>query len=160
MRHLLVAFCLAASMFATFGGGSRGQAQEPDKLRDIMRAKLTYSQKILEGIATEDYPAVAANAQKLSLMTLEANWNILTTPDYLQHSMEFRRAADVVRDAAKKENLDGATLGYLQMTLKCVHCHQHVRKVRMALRENLPESSRLADLAPPAPRETPAKQGE
>ncbi|MGC3971676.1 MAG: hypothetical protein QM775_31325 [Pirellulales bacterium] len=47
----------------------------------------------------------------------------------------------------EKQNLDGALLAYLTMTMQCVDCHKHVRDVRMAALDDhgLPPSfTRLA----------------
>jgi cytochrome c556 len=58
----------------------------------------------------------------------------LQTPEYSQRSAEFRRAADALTEAARKRNLDGATLAYVDVTTKCVSCHKYVRGVRIAAR--------------------------
>jgi hypothetical protein len=150
MKHFLIGCLIVLALAACAPPAQESQGQEPNKVSDTMRIKLGYSQKLLEGIATEDYASIVTNAQKLSLMTLETNWNVLMTPDYLQHSMDFRRSADAIRDAAKAKNLDGATLAYVDMTMKCVNCHKHVRKVRTVQRGGPPlELQRLAKL--PAP---------
>jgi hypothetical protein len=116
------------------------QAAEPNDqtLSRFMRAKLGHSQKILEALAVEDFGTIAKSAQEISLISQAELWQVFKTPEYLQHSNEFRRAADAVTDAAKKKNLDGAALAYMDMTLKCVNCHKYVRKVRMA-RNELPQ---------------------
>lgn len=36
-----------------------------------------------------------------------------------------------MRDAAKKKNIDGAALAYMETTMKCVSCHKYVRAVRL-----------------------------
>lgn len=110
----------------------RGHSQQPDDLKLFMRAKLTHSQKLLEGLATEDYNLLAKHAQELALLSQATNWNVMQTEDYLQHSIEFRRAANAITEAAKQKNLDGATLAYVDMTMKCVRCHKYVRGVGMA----------------------------
>ena len=109
-----------------------GDAQEPDMVAVFMRAKLEHSKKVLEGLAVEDFDLIAKNAQKLSLLSLAEDWQVLETPEYAQHSMEFRRSADALTEAARKKNLDGAALQYVDVTLKCVNCHKYVRKVKMA----------------------------
>jgi len=113
---------------AAFCGGE----EQPNKVREFMRRKLTHSQKVLEGLVTEDFDAIAQHAQELSLLSQAANWQVLQTPDYLDHSTEFRRAADRLRDAARKKNLDGSALAYVDVTLSCVNCHKYVRGTRMA----------------------------
>ncbi len=116
------------------------QSAEPqaNNVREFMRAKLTNSQKVLEGLSLEDFDLIAKNSQAMSLLSQAANWQVLQTPEYLQHSQDFRRAADAVTEAAKKKNLDGAALGYVELTMKCINCHKYVRGVRMAHAKPLP----------------------
>ena len=107
-------------------------AQPANNVRDFMRKKLVHSQKVLEGITTDDLATVAKHSQELSLLSQAATWQVLQTPEYLQHSIEFRRAADALTDAANKRNSDAAALAYLDVTMKCVTCHKYVRGVRIA----------------------------
>ena len=48
--------------------------------REIMKLKLESSQKVLEGIATENYATVLANAQKLAALSQAAGWQARQTP--------------------------------------------------------------------------------
>lgn len=105
--------------------------QEPVATQQpFMRAKLVHAQKLLEGLALRDLNSVADHAQKLSLLSLESTWEVYHTGEYEQFSREFRRATQAMSDAAKANNLDQATLAYVDMTLKCVNCHRHVRDVQ------------------------------
>ena len=108
------------------------RAEQPNKVSKFMRAKLGHSQKILEGLATNDLEIVAKHAQDLSLLSLEAGWQVLQTEDYRQQSREFRRATDALKNAAAKKNLDGAALAYVDATMKCINCHKYVRETRMS----------------------------
>lgn len=125
---LTVLLALATSAIAA-------EPKSDETLSRFMRAKLGHSQKILEALALEDYDQIAKSAQEMSLLSQAELWQVLQTPDYLQHSIEFRRSADAITDAAKKKNLDGAALAYVDMTLKCVNCHKYVRKVKTARNE-------------------------
>jgi hypothetical protein len=107
-------------------------AQRPDGVGDYMRIKLVHCQKVLEGIALADFQMIAKHAQEMSLISRASNWEVINTPEYLQHSIEFRRAVEAIRDAAQKQNIDAAALAYVDVTMKCVNCHKHVRAVRMA----------------------------
>ena len=111
---------------------SDGQSKDPKDVAAFMRLKLNHSQKVLEGIVLEDFHLIEKNAQDLSLLSHDEMWQVFQTPEYLQHSIEFRRAADDVAGAARKRSIDGATLAYMGMTMRCVECHKHVRDVRMA----------------------------
>jgi len=87
---------------------------------------------VLEGLAVDDMALVAKHSQELALLSHAANWQVMQTEDYLQHSLEFRRAANAVTKAAREMKLDGATLAYVSMTMNCVKCHKYVRGIRMA----------------------------
>jgi hypothetical protein len=89
----------------------------------------------LENLALEDFQAISKNSQALSLLSLAASWQVMQTPEYAQQSLEFRRAADAMTEAARNRNLDGAALAYVEMTMKCVNCHKYVRGVRLAAKD-------------------------
>ena len=133
--RIVVALTLVAASLFTMAGHS----DEPTKLATFMQLKLSHSQRLLEGIALADFPMIEKNAQSLSTLSRDEMWQVYQTPEYMQHSNDFRRSADEVAAAAKKKNLDGAALAYVGLTLQCVHCHKHVRDVRMAgLNQDLP----------------------
>lgn len=122
MRRLLI-LAVIGMVVATLAICS-SRAAEKDKLPAFMRVKLDHSQQILEGLTTDDLDKVAKDSQALALLSHEANWQVIVTEDYLQHSNEFRRAANALTKAAKDKNLDGATLAYMSMTMSCVNCHK------------------------------------
>ncbi len=93
----------------------------------FMRLKLQPVKDILEGIALEDYDRIVAAAERIQLLSLDESWMVLQTDEYRRHSDEFRRAVKVTVDAARDRNLDGATVGYMQMTMNCVRCHRQLR---------------------------------
>ena len=123
----LLGLALVAVAAALCGG-----EEQPNQVREFMRRKLPHSQKVLEGLVTEDFESIAKHAQELSLISQAATWQVLQTPDYLDHSTEFRRAADRLTEAARKKNLDGAALAYIDVTMSCINCHKYVRGVRIA----------------------------
>lgn len=127
-KTLVIAMMLVLGLLA-----SSGHTQlQPNKVSEFMKLKLQHAQKLLEGLVMEDFDTIEKNSQSLSLLSQAETWQVLQTPDYLQHSGEFRRAANAVTNAAREKNIDGAALAYLEMTMKCVNCHKYVRDVRMA----------------------------
>lgn len=100
---------------------------QPDQVAVFMRAKLGHAEHVLEGLAVADYEMIERAAQELSLASLDSNWQVLQTEDYVRQSAEFRRACDSLKKAAQEKNLDGATLAWVDVTLKCVQCHKYVR---------------------------------
>ena len=98
--------------------------------REVMKLKLESSQKVLEGIATENYATVLANAQKLTVLSQAAGWQARQTPEYKQFTAEFRRYAEALQKAARSENVDAASVAWFQLTISCVNCHRHMRGVQ------------------------------
>lgn len=124
---------LSIVAFAAFAlSVAPGHSADPNKVAGFMRLKLAHSEKLLEGIALADFPLIERSAQDLSIQSRDEMWQVLQTPDYLQHSIEFRRAADRVVAAAQKKNIDAAAFAYVGLTMQCVNCHKHIRDVRRA----------------------------
>jgi len=96
-------------------------------LDSFMQLKLEHSKEILEGLATEDYDMIAKGAQALTALSLESAWNVYTTETYLQHSSDFRRSLQIVKEAARDKNVDRAALGYVNLTVQCLECHRFLR---------------------------------
>jgi hypothetical protein len=103
-----------------------------DRVKDLMKEKLQHAQKLLEGIAVEDYDKIQQQAEDLLQISKKAEWMVVHSPRYELYSNDFRRAADELIENAQKHKLEAATLSYMQMTLSCVHCHKYVRETREA----------------------------
>ncbi len=111
--------------------GMKGHGDEPTKVSALMKRKLDQSQKVLAGLALNDFDEIAKHAQELIAISKEAEWKVLKTPEYDNYSNDFRRIAGRLVKNAKDRNIDAATLSYMNLTLTCVECHKHVREVRM-----------------------------
>ena len=132
---LVLLFVLTAGQAVTLAQSKRNRAA-----KEFMRDKLELSQKVLEGLATEDFDLIAAKATRLSAMSKEADWRVFENPDYDQQSVLFRRQVNALTRAAKEKNLDAATLAYVRITMSCVDCHKLVRGKLVA--ELKPSSTR------------------
>ena len=110
--------------------GHGGEPKRDDKLHDLMQRKLAASQKVLEGIALNDFDKIGKQADELIAVSKQTEWRVLKTPQFELYSNEFRRVADNLAKNAKDKNLDGAALSYVELTLTCVKCHKHVRETR------------------------------
>ena len=119
---LSLVMVLAVGLAAAFAQSKRNRAA-----KEFMRDKLELSQRVLEGLATEDYDLIVAKGTKLSAMIKEADWRVFENPDYDQQSAIFRRHVDSLVKAAKNKDLDAATLAYVRVTMSCVDCHKLVR---------------------------------
>ena len=63
----------------------------------------------------------------LSEAAVWAEPNFKSKPMYGWLSVEFQELTDEIAARADEKNLDGATLGYLQLTANCVRCHRNMR---------------------------------
>ena len=147
-RPLQVAAVAVIALCASAGHGEDRKAPDkkappPDQVAAVMQRKLKHAQAVLEGIAVNDFDKVIDNANGLIKASQDAGWMVLRTPRYELYSNEFRRSAEEMIKHAKKKNVDGAALAYVDLTLTCVKCHQHVREERMA-RSDRP-AERFAD---------------
>ena len=125
-----------------------GHAQKSDKpLKALMMCKLTNSEKILEGLTLNDFDKVSKHAENLIEISKAVEWQVLKTPDYELYSNQFRRNCQSLIKQAKAKNTDGVALAYVDMTLTCVKCHQHVREVRMARLDEQPDANSSDALA-------------
>jgi hypothetical protein len=124
-RRFPLAACAVA--VAAIAGIAAEAPPEADRVAVFMRAKLGHAEHVLEGLAVADYDLIERAAQELSLASLDSNWQVLQTEDYVRQSAEFRRACDALKKAAQEKNLDGAALAWVDVTLKCVQCHKYVR---------------------------------
>jgi hypothetical protein len=141
-KHILVAGIVSALVLGVplvrGLGGQKPQAksEKPQKVEpkasEIMTLKLKHAQQVLEGIALNDFDTIGKNSKDLLALSQKAEWRVFPTPSYLRHSNEFQRTTENLIQSAKDQNLDGATLAYLEMTLNCVRCHKYVRAERTA----------------------------
>ncbi len=115
---------LTALAMLTFHPSS---ARAADPIKEAMQLKLGYAQKVLEGVAMEDYDLILQNSQKLKKLSQAGGWYSRQTPEYDLLMNEFRRQAESLERAAKQKNLDAATGAYFQMTVSCVSCHKFIR---------------------------------
>jgi hypothetical protein len=98
----------------------------------LMRKKLAAAQDVLEGLTTDDYAMIERGAQVLKSLAKEAEFRISENSMYTQHVTEFQSLAEKLEKAAKANNLDKASLHYVNLTMNCIECHRYVRDVLIA----------------------------
>ena len=87
-----------------------------------MQKKLEYSEKILAGLAREDFEQISSNARSMYALNQIEKW-VRGTPEYRTQLKNFQNANERIIRMADEEKLDGAALAYVQLTLNCVNCH-------------------------------------
>jgi hypothetical protein len=134
MKRLLQSSVIIALLATVTHPSSQGQ--ESKEVKDLMRKKLEHAQKLLEGIALNDFEKIDRAGEGLMVISKAAEWKVLKTPQYEVHGNDFRRAVESLLEKAKEKNLEGAALAYVDLTLSCVKCHKYVRDTRTTRLDN------------------------
>jgi len=127
-------YTVAAATMLLVGLGTaqeKPKAADPTKKPTVMQRKLTHSQKILEGLAKEDFDKIGKSSESLIECIKDASWRITDTDKYVLYSNDFLRSVQNLQKAAKDKKIDAAALAYVDMTLTCVKCHQYIRDERI-----------------------------
>jgi hypothetical protein len=98
----------------------------------MMREKLNYANKALEGLSLEDFGKLAESAQKMRMLSRAASWHVIDSDEYARYSKNFQEEAADLERHAKAKNLEAASLDYMRITMTCVQCHKHVREFRQS----------------------------
>ena len=129
-KLIAVLLVLGLSVPGLSGHDDKRQAtEEPnkvkdDKVKELMRKKLENSQKLLEGVVTNDFDKISKHAEELMVISKSLEWKAIKSARYELHSNQFRRTIEDLQERAKEKNLDGAALNYVDLTLTCVKCPQ------------------------------------
>ena len=126
----LLVVCFIAAVTVGLFNNSQSVAQQQDSmtpLKDFMKPKLTHAQRILDGLATENFQKILESSSVLMTLSEAASWQVLPGPQYTQNTSDFQRAVEKLQAAARKKNVDAATIAYINMTTCCIHCHQAIR---------------------------------
>ncbi len=112
----------------TIGEGSADKKDDPDPtLKKFMRQKLHASNQILEGLCTEDLQMVAEGSQTLMKMSGEEKWRVSNDIMYRRYSTEFMHAVEELQKEAEDNDMNGTSMAWVNVTMKCLKCHEWVR---------------------------------
>jgi hypothetical protein len=111
-------------------GKGKQEKPSPTSNQLLMRDKLSYASKALEGLAVEDFTKIAESANMMRIISRAASWHVDGSEEYARYARNFQEeAVDLVKHANEK-NLDAAALDYTRITTTCVQCHKYLRKVQ------------------------------
>lgn len=123
-RLILTLLLLGVGGWTSLRGDDDSERTEEQQ---IMDHKLSHSQDILASLAKEDFASMAASAEELMDLT-EEQWVVNETPEFRAHLKNFWVVLEGLKTSAESEDLDEATVAYMQMTLSCVKCHKYLRR--------------------------------
>jgi hypothetical protein len=109
------------------------QGQEQSKPKDDqhpsfwMKKKLEFSQEILAGLAKADFEKIGKSAKQMQGLNKIEDFVRGRNENYHTQLKAFDYASQELIRYADDENIDGAALAYMQLTLSCINCHKHLR---------------------------------
>lgn len=126
MRMILI----GGAVFVLLAVGALADDEKPAKEQEPsfwMEQKLKYAQEILNGLAKEDFELISKNAQAMKGLNRIEYFVRQKPANYRTQLKTFQYSVDEILRSAEDDNLDGATLGFTQMTISCVNCHKQLR---------------------------------
>jgi hypothetical protein len=113
----------------------------------LMRAKLASTQRIVEGLVSQDFDLLYDGAEQLRRITDATAWESHQDQVYEHYRGELRRVALKLKLQAEERNLEGASFTYMHGLMTCVNCHSHCRDVLRIVRE-APRLGAVPDASP------------
>jgi hypothetical protein len=108
-----------------------GDAQTVQTKR-VMQQKLAESQQLLGALVTSNWMMLGQRTAALQMLTNQPGWQVLTTPEFRDHTAAFERATQVLATAATQRDQRTALTAYNQLVTSCVECHRYVARSRIA----------------------------
>jgi hypothetical protein len=125
---------LACPILAADESAKNKNPQADKPASSWMKLKLDYSQKILAGIAKADFDQIVQSAEGMRTLTTIEGFMRSKVPGYTAQLEFFNDANAEIIKQAKRDNVEGVTLAFTQMTLSCVNCHKKLREGSHAAR--------------------------
>lgn len=133
LKPIVWVLSAAGLMMGSLWAGSQQEVpkQESVARRDYMRTKLTFSQAIVEGLSVKNFDTISTAATEIRNVTEGEMWLVHKTPEYNRYSDELKRSVEELIRAADERNLEACALRYFDLTLKCIDCHEYLRRNHM-----------------------------
>ena len=103
-------------------------AAESTKFTVWMDVKVEESQKVFAALARADFKGIVGSTEKLKKVSKLEGLVRRNAPGYRTQLRSFEFAVDEIQQQAKRENIEGVTMGFNQLTLSCVNCHKQLRR--------------------------------
>ena len=126
-RIFVPAGVVVATLFLAPLVTARDRADSHDEPSVWMRKKLDYSKEILEGLTWGDFELVARNAEAMNDLSKFESFARGKSSRYRAQLRLFQDANREIIRQANRDNIEGVTLAFNQLTNSCVNCHKQLR---------------------------------
>ena len=104
--RLFVIVAAVLSVLPSSSGATPGQ--ETARLTSVMKKKLVAAQKLLGGLALNEFDVIKENAETLNELANQAAFKAIETPRYEAYSDEFQRITRKTAQARRKKRTSTA----------------------------------------------------
>jgi hypothetical protein len=104
-----------------------GESTENDGPSVWMRLKLQGSQDLLAALVRADFDGIRQSATRLNSFGRFERFVRGKNEEYNTQLRFFRNANQQIIRQADRKNVEGAALGFMQLTASCVNCHKVIR---------------------------------
>jgi hypothetical protein len=118
-----------ASLTAVSGPMTAAQMTQTDQ---VMRQKLTQSERLLAALVTANWAALDRHGRALQDLTTKPGWDVMRLPEFHNYATAFQRSAGSVVEAAGRRDQREALAAYNGLVASCVECHRYVARSRIA----------------------------
>lgn len=116
------------ALTAIGAAGTALQIQDDPTTKTLMKAKTGYAHRLLDAVVQEDFDVIREQAFRLRAVAETADWKASQNPAFVREGEAFIQASDRLLQAARDENGDAAALAFVDVTLRCVHCHRQLKQ--------------------------------
>lgn len=132
----LVVFLLGGGVALLAAENKRTTAPSDETEAALMRAKLASSQKMVEGLMTQDFRLVENGAQELEKICRATQWHAEEDQVYAHYRGELARTAKKLAELARDGDQDGAMYTFMHSVTTCMGCHDYCRDVLHVAQED------------------------
>ncbi len=100
-----------------------------EELAGLMRAKLSSSQRVVEGLMAGDFDLIRKGGDDLIKICDAEGWRTHEDQVYAHYRSDLRRSALKLIKQADDRSLDGAAYTYMHSMTTCISCHEYCRNV-------------------------------
>ncbi len=129
---LLSVVCLVITGLAIIGMAQQTRqpvAQNREQLAALMRAKLSSSQRVVEGLMSADFNLISKGGDEMLKICDATDWPSREDQVYGHYRAELRRGALKLLKQADAKSLDGSAYTYMHTMTTCINCHEYCRNV-------------------------------
>ncbi len=135
LATIAMSSCTAPARTASAPSGSEPTAattspHQPIDMADVMKAKLVFTESIVNGLARGDLAQVAASAEAMRELSERASWRVQDTVTYIALSEVFRSQLATLAADAREGRRSDLVNDYIAVTNTCLACHSYLSRER------------------------------